>query len=280
MPTRERKEYHAARLVELCNKYTKCFIVNADNVGSKQLGDIRAALRNGMGNKDAEAVVYMGKNTLIRRTLNMMENKMFLNLIPEVRLNIGFVFTNGSLPEIKKIIGQFNVGAPAKVGNVAYCQILAEAGPTGQPPDKTGFFQALNIPTKINRGQIEIVAQYIVCDIGDVVGASQAALLGMLDIKPFEYGLKINKIFDNGSVFDPAVLDITEESLLYGFAMGCRKVAALSYAVDYPTLTQVPHEIVNGFKDLVAVAWECDDYTFANADLCKDMVENPGKYGG
>ena len=57
---------------------------------------------------------------------------------------IGFVFTNGSLPEIKKIIGQFNVGAPAKVGNVAYCQILAEAGPTGQPPDKTGFFQALN----------------------------------------------------------------------------------------------------------------------------------------
>jgi hypothetical protein len=23
MPTRERKEYHAARLVELCNKYTK-----------------------------------------------------------------------------------------------------------------------------------------------------------------------------------------------------------------------------------------------------------------
>jgi ribosomal protein L10 len=75
----------------------QCFIVNADNVGSKQLGDIRAALRNGMGNKDAEAVVYMGKNTLIRRTLNMMENKMFLNLIPEVRLNIGAMGAPGGI---------------------------------------------------------------------------------------------------------------------------------------------------------------------------------------
>eukprot|EP01044_Picomonas_judraskeda_P033642 COSAG03_NODE_13573_length_497_cov_0.982412_1_plen_63_part_01 len=47
----------------------QCFVVGADNVGSKQMADIRFALRDGKGNKKAEAVVLMGKNTLIRRTL-------------------------------------------------------------------------------------------------------------------------------------------------------------------------------------------------------------------
>jgi len=280
MPTRERKEQHAARLVEYVTKYKKCFIVGADNVGSKQFGAIRADLRDGAGNKDAHAVIYMGKNTLIRRTLKLMGTPEATALIPLVKQNMGFIFTNGDLPAIRDILNSHQVGAPAKAGQVTEKQIKAPAGPTGQPPDKTAFFQALNIPTKINRGQIEITMDYVVCDPGDKVGASQAALLGMLDIRPFSYGLKILNIVDNGEIFDPAVLDITDDLLMGKFSVGVREVAALSFGADYPTYASVPHSIIRGFQDLCSIAFACEGYTFEMADTVQDMIDNPDKYGG
>lgn len=48
---------------------------------------------------------------------------------------------------------------------------------------------------------------------GDKVGASEATLLNMLNISPFSYGLLIQQVYDNGSVYSPEVLDITEASL-------------------------------------------------------------------
>lgn len=35
----------------------------------------------------------------------------------------------------------------------------------------------------------------------------------MLNISPFSYGLLIQQVYDNGSVYSPEVLDITEASL-------------------------------------------------------------------
>lgn len=48
---------------------------------------------------------------------------------------------------------------------------------------------------------------------GDKVGASEATLLNMLNISPFSFGLIIQQVYDNGSVYSPEVLDITEASL-------------------------------------------------------------------
>lgn len=49
------------------------------------------------------------------------------------------------------------------------------------------------------------------------MGASESALLNMLGISPFTYGLVIEKIYDDGSVLDPEILDITDEQLRASF---------------------------------------------------------------
>jgi hypothetical protein len=55
---------------------------------------------------------------------------------------------------------------------------------------------------------------------GDKVGASEAALLGKLGVKPFKYGLEVVKVYDSGSLFEPAVLEITGAWLvLYGLVV-------------------------------------------------------------
>jgi hypothetical protein len=58
-------------------------------------------------------------------------------------------------------------------------------------------------------GTIEIVSDVHLIKAGDKVGASEAALLGKLGVKPFKYGLEIVKVYESGSLFEPAVLEIT-----------------------------------------------------------------------
>ena len=54
--------------------------------------------------------------------------------------------------------------------------------------------QALNIPTKINKGCVEIVSDVHLVKQSEKVGGSEATLLAKLGIKPFSYGLVIQKV--------------------------------------------------------------------------------------
>ena len=68
-----------------------------------------------------------------------------------------------------------------------------------------------NIPTKINKGTVQIITHAELIKKGDKVGSSEAALLFKLGIRPFCYGLVVVSVYDNGSVFSPKVLDLTED---------------------------------------------------------------------
>lgn len=100
---------------------------------------------------------------------------------------------------------------------------------------------------------------------GDKVGASEATLLNMLKISPFSYGLEVEQVYDSGSCFGPEVLDITPEDIRRRFMDGVRNVAAVSLQIGYPTVASVPHSIINGFKNLLAVAAETE-ITFPEAE--------------
>jgi large subunit ribosomal protein LP0 len=50
------------------------------------------------------------------------------------------------------------VQAPARAGALAPLDVIIPAQNTGLGPEKTSFFQALAIPTKISKGTIEIIS--------------------------------------------------------------------------------------------------------------------------
>lgn len=85
-------------------------------------------------------------------------------------------------------------GAPAKAGAIAPCDVKLPPQNTGMGPEKTSFFQALQIPTKISRGTIEILNEVHLIKEGEKVGASESALLNMLNIQPFSYGLVVRQV--------------------------------------------------------------------------------------
>lgn len=270
----DKKIAYDHKLCQLLDQYSQVLIAAADNVGSNQLQSIRSGLRG-------DSVVLMGKNTMMKRSIRLHAektgNKDYLNLIPLLVGNVGLIFTKGDLKEISEEVAKYKVGAPARVGLVAPIDVIVPPGNTGLDPSQTSFFQVLNIPTKINKGTVEIITPVELIKKGDKVGSSEAALLAKLGIRPFSYGLVVLSVYDNGSVFSPEVLDLTDDDLVEKFSVSISMVTALSLAISYPTLAAAPHMFVNAYKNVLAIAL-ATDYSFPQAEEVKEYLKDPSKF--
>ncbi|XP_006895246.1 PREDICTED: 60S acidic ribosomal protein P0-like [Elephantulus edwardii] len=188
-----------------------------------------------------------------------------------------YLLTKEDLTEIRDMLLANKVPAAARAGAIAPCEVTVPAQNTGLGPEKTSFFQALGITTKISRGTIEILSDVQLIKTGDKVGASEATLLNMLNISPFSFGLIIQQVFDNGSIYNPEVLDITEETLHTRFLEGVRNVASVCLQIGYPTVASIPHSIINGYKRVLALSVETD-YTFPLAEKVKAFLADPSAF--
>ncbi|KAI8387091.1 probable 60S acidic ribosomal protein P0 [Nakaseomyces glabratus] len=269
---REKKAEYFAKLREYLEEYKSIFVVGVDNVSSQQMHQVRKALRG-------RGVVLMGKNTMVRRAIRGFISDLpdYEKLLPFIKGNVGFIFTNESLKDIKEVIVANKVAAPARSGAVAPEDIWVKAMNTGMEPGKTSFFQALGVPTKIARGTIEIVSDVKVVEAGNRVGPSEASLLNLLNISPFTYGLTVVQVYDQGQVFSSTILDITDEELVSHFVSAVTTVAAISLAAGYPTLPSVGHTLINNYKNLLAVAI-ASSYHYPEIEELIDRIENPENY--
>lgn len=268
----EWKGKYFQKMIKYLDEYPKCFIVGADNVGSSQMQKIRISLRG-------HAVILMGKNTMMKKAIrgHLEKNPNLEKLLPHIFENVGFVFTKHDLSFIREKLQENKVAAPAKAGAIAPCDVVLPAQVTNLGPEKTSFFQALQITTKITRGTIEIVNDVYLIKKNDKVGASEATLLNMLGISPFSYGLTVRQVYDSGAIFSPEILDIKPEDLRAKFMEGVKNIASISLQIGYPTVASAPHSIANGFKNLLAIA-AVTDVEFAEAKRLKEYLKDPSKF--
>jgi large subunit ribosomal protein LP0 len=267
-----RKADYFVRLNKLLDTYGKIFLVEADNVGSNQMHKIRISLRG-------TAVILMGKNTMIRKAIRgrLAAHPALEKILSHVVGNIGFVFTNDDLRTTRDLLLKERTAAPAKAGSLAPADVFIDAQNTGMGPEKTSFFQALGIATKITKGTIEIINQVHLIKKGDKVGASEATLLNMLGVSPFTYGLVVRVIYENGAVFKSEILDISDEDLLTNLTEAVKNVAAFSLAISFPTVASVPHIVIKAFKEILAISI-ATDYTFPASEKIKEYLADPSKF--
>lgn len=288
MPQRtipKRKLDYAAKLNYYFDNYNKAITIGVNNVGSKSIAQRRKNLR------PRDIHILMGKNTIIRKVLNLRaERKEAEGKLKEAESarkalemvvgNCGFVFVpkNEDIGALREEITSEKVQTAAKAGIIAPDTVMVPAGPTGQDPSQTSFFQALDIPTKINRGQVEIVSDVKLITKGEKVGRSASELLVMLNIKPFYYGITVEHVFDNGEVYPADVLDISPSDIANAFNSGVREVAALCLALNYPTAASVPHSIMDAYKNMLSIGLGCSSYSWENLDKVKEILADPSAF--
>jgi len=275
MPTGEkaiRKNAYMAKLINLIETEPTILIVDIDHVGSKQMQNIRLELRG-------KCQLLMGKNTMIRTALRKRieetDDEGMKNLVESINGNMGFIFCKeGTVDVARECLKGHFVPAAAKTGAIAQCDVFVRSGPSGLDPAQTSFFQRLNIPTKIVKGIIDITADVKVIVKGEKVDGNAQALLAKLGMKPFEYGMKVRSVYQDGSVFDAAVLDITEDVITSKFLAGVANVAALGREIGIPTAAGLPHAMCNAFKNMVALVADIE-FSFPEADEIKAILSDP-----
>jgi len=266
----EKKQAYLDRVKRLLDEYTQMFFVTCENVGASHLQKIRKMIR------PFEATVLMGKNTMIRKAIrdHAATNDRLEAILPHIKGPVGIVLCKGKLKEVLHVLETERVAAPAKAGAFSPIDVFVPAGVTKLEPTQTAFLQALNIQTKVTKGNIEILREVHLLKPGQRVGNSESILLSKLAIKPFTYGLSVKNVYDSGNVYSPNVVKITDDILLGKFFEGVSRVAAVSLAVGYPTLASLPHSIINGYKNVVAVAL-ASDLSFERIAKLKALLEDP-----
>jgi large subunit ribosomal protein LP0 len=105
------------------------------------------------------------------------------------------------------------------------------------------------------------------------IEATHAALLDKLKIRPFSYKMHVKRVYEDGAIFNPEILDITTADILRKFQTSINNMASISLASGYITKPAAPHMIVNAFKNLAAVTFDAD-YSFKQADKMKEAAKN------
>jgi len=270
---RIRKKAYFERLTGYMQTYSKVLIIGIDNVGAAHLQRVRKQFRG-------TAEVLMGKNTLMRKCMRQYVESghpEFDSLMNAIVGNVGLVFTNGDMRSMRNELTSYRVPAAAKAGVTAPSDVMIPAGPTGLEPTATAFLQALNIPSKIVKGQVELTNAVHLIRKGQKVKPGAAALLAKLKITPFSYGIDVNQVFNNGFVYSASLLDLTDRDVLDRFARGINRIAALGLRIGYPTLATVPHFIAKAYRNLLGVGVKTE-YTFGPVAELKERIKNPGAF--
>lgn len=72
-------------------------------------------------------------------------------------------------------------------------------------------------------------------------------------------------MIESGALYDPKVLDIKEDDLMDAVTGAITRVAAFSLEIGYPTLASIPHSVINGYKNVLAVS-VATEYDFPLAE--------------
>jgi len=267
-------------LTEYFQQYEKILLVNVDNVGANNIQKTRQALRG-------QAVLLFGRNTLIRKTIrdyvekcNEAGNKEGARieaLLPNIRGNVGLIFTNGDLLKVKEVSESYKQKAPAKIGAIAPEDVFVEPGPTGMEPTQTTFLQALNIASKIVKGQVEIISRIHLIKEGEKIGTSEATLLEKLNIQPFSYKAQVKTVFDAGFVYPATLLNLGHNDVLQMFARGLQRVTTIALEIGFPSIATIPHLIGNAYKNVLAISVETE-FEFEGSKDIKAFLKDPSAF--
>ena len=200
----EQKAAVVEKTVDLLKIYDVIAAAELFKVQSGMLMDLRKSLR---GQLEVKTV----KNTLMRISMEKAEKPATKEFIKAVEGQNVFLFTNGNPFKLAMNLEKSKVESFAKAGDKALKQLTVSAGNTGiSPGPMISKFGGLGIKTRIEAGNIWVIADTVVADKGDEITADMADLLQRLGIKAAQSGLTLKAVYERGTIIlgDALVLDV------------------------------------------------------------------------
>ena len=143
----------------------------------------------------------------------------------------------------------------AKAGQLAPMDIIVPAGETNLPPGPvlTELKQA-KIDAKIQGPKIVISKDSVVAKAGQPISQQVAGILAKLGIEPFEVGVEVQQVFENGDFYNADVLNIDEDSLKAELAQAHMEAVNLCVYAEIFNETSIELLIMKAAREANAVS--------------------------
>jgi large subunit ribosomal protein LP0 len=193
MPKKENKVHVFEKTKEFFKKYKNILIAYVKDISTDKIQKIRHEIIS-LG----ETETLCGKTTVIKKAIKDMVEESKGDLpkhLPSKALNefeeampgihLLLIFTNRDISEISNITGKYIIEKQAKPGQLSPVEIIIPAGPTGMDSSQIDFFQALKIPTKVMRNQLEITTATKILSVGQKITLSEINLMKKFNMDIF-----------------------------------------------------------------------------------------------
>ena len=155
--------------------------------------------------------------------------------------------------ELKKT----EAGRAGKPGDVAPHDIIVEKMDTGMPPGPiVGELNSVGIPAKIVKGSVQIQKEVTILKEGEEFEGDLGMMLSKIGINPIVTGLRLCGTIEDGTMFQPATLDIDFEQFesdLISFGAGAFNLAC---NIRWFTTQTTPTLLSKASGEALAVALE------------------------
>ncbi|CAO2831379.1 unnamed protein product [Amaranthus hypochondriacus] len=186
---REHKEAIVNSIREAAEKYSSVYVFAFENMRNLKFKKFRDSLRT-------SGRFFLGSNKVMQVALGRSasdEIKSGLHKISKfLRGDTGLYFTNASEQEVKKVFDEFEVYDFARTGSVATEKVELKEGPLSEfSHEMEPFLRKQGMPVRLNKGVVELISDFVVCEEGQHLSPEAARILRLLGFKmaPFKLHL-------------------------------------------------------------------------------------------
>ena len=247
----ERKIKEVEEIKNIISSHAVFGIVGIKGIPAYQMQKMREILRG-------KAIIKVSKNNLIRRALSNGAEK----LADYIQGESAIIASNINPFKLYKLVEGARTKAPAKGGEIASEDIVIKKGETNfKPGPIVGELQKAGIPASIREGKVVIEKDVVLVKKGEVISPQIAQILGKLDIKPIEIGLKVHAFIENGIIYTPDILAIDIDKIIGEIQACASKAINLAVEICYPAKGALQHLIMKAYNSAYNLAIERNIYT-------------------
>ncbi|KAG1677621.1 hypothetical protein FOA52_010402 [Chlamydomonas sp. UWO 241] len=192
--TKDWKEGLVTKVRDAAEKYPSCYLFKHFNMRTEPFKQLREELHE-------STTIIMGSCKVMQVALGRSESDEVRTDIHKLseRLKgyVGLFFTTLSREEVEKVVSEFKHEDFARAGAKCLSTFALPEGPlddiNGVPLQHTmePQLRKLGMPTKLNKGVVELAGDFTVCKEGRILDANQAAILKVFGIKMAVLRLKL-----------------------------------------------------------------------------------------
>ncbi|KAL6180523.1 hypothetical protein ACLB2K_047185 [Fragaria x ananassa] len=186
---REHKGAVVNTIKQAAEDYNSVYVFSFENMRNLKFKEFRDQLKS-------TSRFFLGSNKVMQIALGRSESdeiKSGLHKVSEVlHGNAGLCFTNLPKEEVERLFNEYEEYDFARTGSIATEKVELQEGPLEMfSHEMEPFLRKQGMPVRLNKGVVELVADYVVCEQGKPLSPESARILRSLGSKTATFRLHL-----------------------------------------------------------------------------------------